>query len=258
MKKLALTSLLAMFAVSGAHAANIIDGNPLYMPKAGHFYSVTSVDSHSENIDSWGLNEEFGYGVTDRLTINVETGISEDEGFDGMGWDDASVAGTFRLIEEGGWKADLLGGYGVGPIWRDHLPHVPFLDKDATMYAWLVGARAGYVAGDWTLAGHVMFSYMNTESFNWGDDGMHMWIAGLDGQYLIDEDWNLVAGVEYTGLSDDGAHNAGTWTGSFGVNYNINPSAFVGAYIDATMRHATGDWKVDDGFGFGVKFGVDF
>ena len=39
MKKIALTSLLSVFAVSGAYAANTIDGNPLYMPKAGHFYS---------------------------------------------------------------------------------------------------------------------------------------------------------------------------------------------------------------------------
>ena len=42
MKKLALTSLLAMFAVSGANAANVIDGNPLYMPEQNHFYSVTT------------------------------------------------------------------------------------------------------------------------------------------------------------------------------------------------------------------------
>lgn len=37
MKKLALTSLFAVFAVSGAHAANIIDGNPLYRPDQGRF-----------------------------------------------------------------------------------------------------------------------------------------------------------------------------------------------------------------------------
>ena len=109
MKKLALTSLLAVFAISGAHAANVIDGNPLYMPRAGHFYSVSSLSSHSENADSWALGEEFGYGVSDRLAINVRSSISEDEGFDAMGWDEMDFGAAFRLIDEGGWKADLLG-----------------------------------------------------------------------------------------------------------------------------------------------------
>ena len=47
MKKLALTSLLAVFAISGAHAANVIDGNPLYMPGQNHFYSVSTLGSHT-------------------------------------------------------------------------------------------------------------------------------------------------------------------------------------------------------------------
>ncbi len=258
MKKLALTSLLAVFAISGAHAANVIDGNPLYMPKAGHFYSVSTLASHSENADSWSLGEEFGYGVTDNLAINVETSISEDEGFDAMGWDDMSFGAAFRLIDEGGWKADLLGEYGFGPLWRDHMPHVSFLDKHATDYAWTVGARGGYVGYGWTVAGHVLFSYVGDETFNWGDEGMHIWRAGVDGQLLLDYNWNLVAGLEYMGLSDDWAHNAGSWTGTLGVNYNINPSAFVGAYIDTTVAHDTGDWEFEDGVGFGFKFGIDF
>ena len=63
MKKLALTSLMAVFAVSGAHAANIIDGNPLYRPGEGHFYNNFAVTSHSENIEDWKIAEEFGYGA---------------------------------------------------------------------------------------------------------------------------------------------------------------------------------------------------
>ncbi len=47
MKKLALTSMLAVFAVSGAHAANVIDNNPLYRPGQDRFYSVTTLGSHS-------------------------------------------------------------------------------------------------------------------------------------------------------------------------------------------------------------------
>ena len=69
MKKLALTSLMAVFAVSGAHAANIIDGNPLYRPGEGHFYSNFAVESHSEAIEDWGISEEFGYGITKDLAV---------------------------------------------------------------------------------------------------------------------------------------------------------------------------------------------
>ena len=62
MKKLALTSLLAVFAISGAHAANVIDGNPLYMPEQNHFYSVTTLGSHTED-SVYSAGEEFGYGI---------------------------------------------------------------------------------------------------------------------------------------------------------------------------------------------------
>ena len=55
MKKIALTSLLAVFAAAGANAANVIDGNPLYKPRAGHFYSVTDLYSHSEDSETWTL-----------------------------------------------------------------------------------------------------------------------------------------------------------------------------------------------------------
>ena len=73
MKKLALTSLLAVFAVSGAHAANVIDGNPLYLPGANHFYSVSTIGSHTGHNDlkSWTMGEEFGYGITNKFAIII-------------------------------------------------------------------------------------------------------------------------------------------------------------------------------------------
>lgn len=260
MKKIALTSLLAMFAVSGAHAANVIDGNPLYMPKAGNFYSVTSLDSHSEFTEDWALGEEFGYGITDQLAISIETSVSEQESFDAYGWNDLSVSGAFRALDNGNWKLDLVGGYGVNNVYPYH---APFLDKDLTNYAWVAGVRGGYVDSGFTIAGHVNYVYMNTESFNWGDEGLHMLVAGLDGQVVIDPNWNLVAGVEYTGITDDlPIKNNGTWDGYFGVNYNIDATKYVGAYISASMNHHGGDtfdkWEFDDGFGFGMKFGIDF
>ena len=259
MKKLALSSLIAVFAVSGAHAANVIDGNPLYMPKANHFYSVTDLYSHSENTDAWALGEEFGYGITDKLAVTVKTNVSEDESFDVNSWNDMSLAGAFRALDMKGWKLDLTGAYAVTPMWGDH---EGFLLEDSTVYSWTAGVRGGYATPVFTVAGHVEFVYGNTESFNWGDEGSHTWKMGVDGQYVLCDKLNLVAGAEYVARTDDGLKNAGAWNGMFGVNYNIDTTKFVGAYVKGSLNHHGGDaadeWEFDDGFGFGAKFGIDF
>ena len=256
MKKIALTSLLAVFAATGANAANVIDGNPLYMPRAGHFYSVTDLYSHSETSENWTLGEEFGFGITDFLAVDLQTSVSELDSFDAASWNDLSVGLTMRVFDRGAWKADVYGRYGVDEVWPDHKP---FWDEDLSRYTWTMGMRAGYTTSLWTVAGHVDFNYTNLESFNWGDDtSAHMWRAGVDGQLVIDENWNLVAGVEYAGLSDEGVKDAGSWKGEFGVNYNIDATKFVGLYVNSTMRHITGDWEMDDGVGYGIKFGIDF
>lgn len=276
MKKIALTSLLAVFAVSGAHAANVIDGNPLYMPKAGHFYSVTELESHTKNDTPWKLNEEFGYGVLDNLSVNVATSLAENKAFDEYAWEDVSFALTFRALDMDGWKLDVLAAYDVDGIYNHPRigDHDAWLDKEDTMYTWAVGVRGGYVASNWTIAGKALFEYLNTESFNWnegeGKQGVHALTLGVDGQYVVCDRLSLVAGVEYTGIMDkewygtpgDKVKNAGTWEGEFGINYNIDATKFVGAYINGSLNHEEGDnhdeWGWDKGFGYGIRFGVDF
>lgn len=267
MKKIALTSLLAVFAVSGAHAANVIDGNPLYMPKAGHFYSVTAIGSHTgtEEFKSAVLNEEFGYGITDKLAIDVSTSVKDDRSFDKWSWEDMAFGATFRALDLGAWKLDLVGAYTVDSFWPDHQP---WLDKDLTDYKWTAGVRGGYVGSSWTIAGHALFNYENTESFNWNKDGIHTIELGLDAQYVICPKLSVLAGVEYTGRLDNAdaegvkIKNEGKWTGEIGVNYNIDATKYIGLYADAEMDHkggAAGDeWDLKNGFGFGAKFGIDF
>ena len=279
MKKIALTSLLTVFAVSGAHAANVIDGNPLYMPKANHFYSVTTLGSHSENESFWTLGEQFGYGISNQLALEVSTSATEGHEFDYNAWDDLSVKATFRFLNKGGLMADVYGAYGLdsmkvagvafGGVWPDHKP---FIDEDYTAYTWTAGLRAGWTNSVFTFAGHAAFNYSNSESFNWTDKGMHTLALGLDAQFVINNSLNLVASAEYTGVLnkkwayDDregvDVKNAGKWHGEFGVNYNIDSTKFVGAYISGDMNHRGGtnrdEWKTEDGFGFGAKFGIDF
>lgn len=271
MKKLALTSLLAVFAVSGAHAANVIDGNPLYLPGQNHFYSVSTLGSHTENGTPWYAGEEFGYGILNNWAINVETSVSENNAFDNIAWNEMRFGTAFRALDMGPWKLDLMGSYAVDPVWGDHSP---FLDKDLTEYTWTAGVRGGFMASNWTVAGRAYFNYWNTKSFNWdadkGEQGVHSIVLGLDGQYVFDSHWSVLGTVEYTGIMDKewrgipGAKvdNAGEWFGELGVNYNIDATKFVGAYINGSMDHWKDNgqkgWEVEDGFGYGIKFGIDF
>ena len=270
MKKIALTSLLAVVAVSGAHAANVIDGNPLYLPGENHFYSETSMETSTNNVDAVAFGEEFGYGITDRLAVNVDASVSENDWFHETGWDSMGLGLTYRIADYTNWKFDVMGGYGVGPVWDAHNGFFKgrFLAESQTNYMWVAGVRGGYTTADWTIAGHAMWLYENTESFNWGDDsfskgeGLHTLLLGIDGQLVLNSDWNLVAGAEYSKLMDHYSTTPGSWELTFGANYNIDATKYVGAYItkeiDHTKRFEKGTWEVEDGFGMGIKFGVDF
>ena len=273
MKKIALTSLLAVFAVSAASAANVIDGNPLYMPKAGHFYSETMLGSHSghDELKSWYLNEDFGYGITDRFALDIATTIEDEQSFDKWAWGDFGLKATYRMLDMGAWKADLIGAYTVDHVWDNHRP---FLKEEDTMYIWTAGVRGGYMASNWTVAAHALFEYKNTESFNWNEDagkyGEHELVLGLDAQYVICPHLSVLAGVEYTGRLDKTEHgiegtkikNAGQWEAMLGANYNIDATKYVGLYVDSEMNHKGGakhdEWDIQKGFGFGAKFGIDF
>ncbi len=285
MKKIALTSLLAVFAAAGANAANVIDGNPLYMPTKGNFYSVTDLYSHSETTKDWTLGEEFGYGITDKLAVAVSTDFFEgaeeagdDEAFDTYGLGNVALTATFRAFEKGAWKVDAYGKYATegATIFghSDGADDTFWFDKDLIDYRWTAGVRGGYTTPVFTVAGHIAYEYVNAESFNWGDYGNHVWKFGVDGQYVINRMFNVVAGVEYAGISNDkvatytdvkGAadvENAGRWTGYAGVNYNIDATKFVGVYVNGAMRHWKDNgekgWEAEDGFGFGAKFGIQF
>jgi len=277
MKKIALTSLIAMFAFAGAHAGNVIDGNPLYMPKAGHFYSVSSLETGTRNVDTVKLKEDFGFGIMDRWTIELNTELSQDDWFKMAGWDSLGLTTAFRFADYENWKWDVIGGYGVGPVWGNghhEFFHGSFLNKDQTMYTWTVGLRGGYTEHDFTIAGHLLMDYSNTESFNWDEHkydvftpefyGMHTLRAGLDAQLVLNNRWNLVSGAEYTKLLDhyNSIRNVGKWDLTFGANYNLDATKYFGAYVTKTVNHtratSQGDWEFADGFGAGVKFGIDF
>lgn len=240
MKKIALTSLLAVFAAAGANAANTMDGNPMYMPAAGHFYSETALSTHTSNVDSFTLAEKFGYGITDRLAVAVNTSASEaywfhgnpaedattgqgrlDETYPSVGnaWNNLGVDLDWRMINKKSWKVDLRGGFdfgaapfstmymtegmmaSVGAVWGDH---AAFLDKDNTFYTWRADVRAGYVTEDWTLSAHAGLLYVNTKAFNWGSDDAEFVVAGeeVEGGFWMNHVLNVGVAGHWT-MSDN-------------------------------------------------------
>ena len=264
MKKVALTSLLAMCVVSGAQAAakNVMDGNPLYMPKQGHFFSETTLGSDTHESRDWALGERFGWGITDNLMIALKTSITEVGGFENFAWREVALDAAYRLIGEGAWKLDLIGAYDVDAM---RAYHHHFWDKDATTYTWTAGVRGGYVEKDWTLMAHANFLYANSESFNWAyDDEMwerHILNVGFGGHWKMSDYWSgLVLADYYKSLDHYGdPQAAGSWDITAGLNLNIDATKYVGVYVTKEIDHvAKGVWEAQDGFGFGVKFGADF
>ena len=281
MKKIALTSLLAVFAAAGANAANTFDGNPLYMPQSGHFYSETALSTHTNNMNGVTLAEEFGYGITDRLAISVNTSASESNWFKGNkeaenaqmqeetyplvgdAWNNLDADVAWRVINDKAWKLDVSGGFEVGAIpfntlymtegeyatigsvWGDH---AKFMDKDNTFYTWKVDVRGGYVTEDWTLAAHAGMLYVNTEAFNWGDNdpmwANHIMNLGVAGHWTMSDTWSAYASADYYKIMDhyNEVDTRGYWDLTLGLNLNIDDTKYVGAYATRTMYRANGGY----------------
>lgn len=250
MKKLALTSLLAVFAVSGANAANINYGNPLYRPDMGHFYSETLVGMDTD-FDNFSLMEEFGYGISDQLSVIIQTSgsyDSSDSATDKFSWDDFSLGLNFRYVDQGEWKADVYG--------RVAQAYDTSSDLEVVAYNWTLGTKYGYMTSDWTIAATAEINYFSDDVEILDYDAMGMTL-GLEGQYVMDSNWNMIAGLDYNFslTSDvypyvfDNPLNA-----KLGVNYNMDATKYVGVYATKGLKE---DSDVDP-FAMGVKFGIDF
>ena len=261
MKKIALTSVLAVLATTGANAANVIYGNPLYMPQKGHFVSETVVGSHSENDQDWSLGERFGWGITDRLTVGLTTSVTEHAFFENFSWNEVAVDGAYRLIDDYAWKLDVLAGFEVTPM---RAFHNSMWEKDMTTYSWIAGVRGGYMTEDWTLAAHANFIYTNSGMFNWAYDDEyttnHNLNLGVAGHWTFSDRWSAIASADYYKTLDSyfDANNHGLWELAAGLNFNFDATKYLGVYISKDIVHNDGGWESQDGIGFGAKFGIDF
>lgn len=247
MKKLVLTSFLAVLAVSSAGAANINYGNPLYRPDANHFYSQTSLDMDTD-YNYFTLGEEFGYGITNKLSAILKTAgsyDSSDTAIDKFSWNNMSLGLNYRYIDMGAWKADAYAD--VSQIYDTTQ------DLETIYYNWRAGLKFGYMTSDWTVAMTAQADYVkdDIEDYKFDSWGMKL---GLEGQYVMDKNWNMVAGLDYNFNLTDEYYEHNPLVAKVGINYNMDATKYVGIY-------ATRDLKADstnDLYGMGVKFGIDF
>jgi len=227
---------------------NVINGNPLYRPAEGRFYSVTSLESDT-SFKPYALNEQFGFGITDRLAVSLSTTGSTSDTFKSgtFGWDNFGLGASFRWLNDTNWKGDVYGtlsaNRGMEKTWWN---------QDDNFYIWTAGAKFGYATCTWTVNGLFEYDYANTGAFNWNDQGQHLYKVGLEGQYAFNEDWNVTASVLYwmPNFSD-----ANFFSGKLGLNYNIDTTKYVGAYVFQTLDN---DNKFADDTGLGLQFGIDF
>ena len=111
-KTLSLAAMAAVFAAP-AMAANL--ENPLYSPKSGEFYSKTGAGLMYKKADDsqamlmsgrdggtewpiYRVTQDFGFGITDRLSVNAGFGWTQDNDIDRAGMHNGRLGLNLRVL----------------------------------------------------------------------------------------------------------------------------------------------------------------
>lgn len=256
MKKIALTSLFAVVAVSAANAATFNIGNPMYRPDRGDFYSELSFRTNSD-LEQYQAGLEMGYGFYDWWSVSVKTAGSYDSSDEPRfgtkwNWDYVSAGLNYRWFDYGNeWKGDIYGAVAQNYNARD--------DMTVTYYNWTVGTRYGYVVDGWSLNAVAEAHNVSMDKEAWGMD------AGLEGQVWLGKHLNIVGGATYgfklnnyyiaddlffaNEYYDDNPINV-----KLGVNYNLCRNSYIGVYGAKNVRKGFNVAPVE----FGAKIGIQF
>jgi murein DD-endopeptidase MepM/ murein hydrolase activator NlpD len=227
-----------------AKCDNVINGNPLYRPAAGRFYSITTASTDTD-FKTWGLGEEFGYGITDRLSVFLNLAGSTYK-FDDFSFDMYGGGLSFRYLNDTNWKGDVYGKVAqLGVI--DSVNNEFF----AGAYQWTAGTKFGYATCGWTVNGLVEYDFTHIVGLGEAFDGLKTYKVGAEGQYVFTADWNVVGSVVYV-MPDLSDFNY--YTGKIGVNYNIDTTKYLGFYVFQELH----DGDFADNTGLAIQFGIDF
>ncbi len=254
MKKLALTSLLAFAAVSGANAANFNIGNPMYRPDKGAFYNETTFAMDTE-FEHYALGTEFGYGFYDWWTVSLATAGSYDSSDaprynTKWNWDYVELGLNYRWFDYGNeWKGDIYGTVAQNYDARD--------DMNVEFYSWTIGTRYGFVVDGFSLNAVAEAHNVSLDHHAWGMD------AGFEGQVYLGKHLNLVGGATYGFKLHDAYvpaelnlkyHHQKPVDVKLGVNYNFCKNSYVGVYAEKNVAKGFNVAPMT----FGAKFGIQF
>jgi hypothetical protein len=153
-------------------------------------------------------------------------------------------------LDQGEWKADVY-----GKVAQIYSTGKNFDTLETNWYNWTLGTKAGYVAGDWTLAGVVEADYRKDDLKGFDSESWYMKV-GLEGQYVMDSNWSFIAGLDYNFdiAADDFYGDDDQLNAKIGANYNIDSTKYIGAFL---FKEITTDFDKNP-LGFGLKFGIDF
>lgn len=235
--------------IGGANAGNVINGNPLYNPAAGRFYNIFKPIEFDTKFERYVMADEFGYGVSDDFAIHVVTSGSYDSSnhpeFGKWSWNDLVFGFDWNLAQDAENCAEVYGDVKQVYNTKDNLQTIA--------YDWTVGARVGRMTDDWTVVGIVELDYLNDDL---PQDTFDAWAmtVGIQGQYILDEQWNIVGGMMFDFDLFGTYYNGERLMIDLGVNYNFDETKYMGFYFKKDVVHSFEDSPAT----MGVLVGIDF
>ena len=249
MKKMFFVSGVVLMMVMSANAQNIINGNPFYSPIKGQFYNVLTPIEFNTKFEQFYLRDEFGYGITDVLTLSLSTVGSYDSSdnpeFGKWAWNNLMVGLDWSILEQGENQADLYAS--VKQVYDTK--H----DLETIGYNWTLGARVGRMTKNWTLAGVVELDYIKDDLPHYDKDAWAMTV-GMEGQYILNQKWSVIASLDFDFDLYDVYYDETRLVLEAGVNYNFDSMKYLGVY---TSKDVTRNFD-DAPMVFGGRFGVQF
>lgn len=254
MKKTLKMALAASVLTMPAMASNL--ENPLYLPSSGEFYSKTGAGVMYKKTDDtlvnkikdhagatefpiWRLQEDFGYGITDRLAIRGAFAYTQANDIDRKGLNHGRAGLIYRALDFGdGTVFDVYADAHLGGVNKMRGAYIPvnhpvgyFQYDNYSNGRW--GADVGVRFGKtWSkLTTSAFFEVLQTfgnnnnvidisrlvpmlpglpEEISVNLKSTTEYNAGLNAFYQLDDRWSLGGGFKYSHHADNGVKSLAT------------------------------------------------
>ena len=300
MKKVSLLTLATATLISSMASAQMATGrmsgttmdnpslsnmeNPMYKPGEGMFYSKTNfnytpVDKHD---DSYALTEEFGYGLSEDWAISASIGygwMSKEANAFGKESQVSNLAigALYRNIATPDLVWDVVAGVSIDIAddmvsqYSLDLPINDYGKKDTGIF---LGTKLGMnVIQDFMVALDVGYMFdiddkKDLANKELGDTSY--WNAGVEGQYMFNDDWSMNLAYKYKKfVNNDGFNKADSSNIIASANWQATDMALFTLYVDydatgkenrldANSAALVGDDGNDNRWSYGARMGVQF